>query len=456
MSEHPQLTPDEDSQQRGEPTPGSFGHTEPPKPRDYPTDWKPDGGLGDAARELIGQVGKERRPRREDVYPYLLIRAYSPGDRGARPPLWPSTPCWESPDLLLIDASYAGPFHPAQLVASPTAGRSYRVFVRVWNLGLLPAIGVHVRAWYVNPGFFGGDPSNPAYTPIEIGGAMVNLEDRTRPGAMAIVELDRTWDIPANLTGHECLMASASCPLDPWSGALDANHDRHVGQRNLTILAPTGNAKKLLHTLGGLLGRDGTLELVHGGLAVTPLLAGVAGRAKDEWGTVAAARAVPITALRRGVAVGEQQHLATVLRTERGVLIADSERVWTMALETGVLDKLAGQQGELDRDLRDADVHPFARSLGTRRVIEALGPDRFDALGPLIDAEPADALLEGLARLWDVEDFSGRGIAGALTEADGANLLRFVHTELVTGKDEPTGAEVTRVVVGGYTVIVVG
>jgi hypothetical protein len=110
-----------------------------------------------------------------------MIRAFSPGDRGARP-TWPPTPCWESPYILLIDASYTGPFDPGRLVGSPVSGRSYRVFVRVFNLGLLEGVGTHVRAWYVEPGFFNGDPG---IEPHPIGGAYVDLEDRTRPGLSA-------------------------------------------------------------------------------------------------------------------------------------------------------------------------------------------------------------------------------------------------------------------------------
>ena len=283
--QHPVLSEKEDAQQRGEDPPGSFGHTERP-PGDLAPGWTPTGRTGEEAEGLIKELGGEHRPRREDVYPYLLIRAHSPGDRGARP-TWPSIPCWESPDILLIDASYTGPFTLSQLVVSPTAGRRYRVFVRVWNLGLLPAVGVHVRAWFVDPGFFGGNPGNPAYQPVLIGGTMVTLDDRTRPGAMQVVELDQTWDIPATLTGHECLMASASCPLDQWGGALDANHDRHVGQRNLTILAGSDSAKQLLFTLGGKVGKTGTLELLHSGAAVKALLLGVQGRARTEFGTEA-------------------------------------------------------------------------------------------------------------------------------------------------------------------------
>jgi hypothetical protein len=279
--QHPVLPDKEDREQRGDNPAGSFGHTDPPS-GDLAPGWTPNDDVRHEAEELIKELGREHRPHREDVYPYLMVRAFSPGDRGARP-TWPSVPCWESPDVLLIDAAYSGPFTLSRLVASPTAGRRYRVFVRVWNLGLLPAVGVHVRGWYVNPGFFGGDPTNPAYQPHLIGGVMVNLDDRKKPGAMQVVELDHTWDIPSDLTGHECLMVSASCPLDQWGGVLDANNDRHVGQRNLTILAGTDSAKELLFTLGGLVTKTGTLELMHGGAAVTPLLRGVLGRAKSEF-----------------------------------------------------------------------------------------------------------------------------------------------------------------------------
>src|SRR3954449_12274532 len=139
--EHPVLTGKEDAEQRGDDPPGSFGHTESPS-GDLDPDWTPTDDVKGAAEELIKGIRGERRPRREDVYPYLLVRAYSPGDRAARP-TWPSIPCWESPDILLINAAYTGPFSPSQLVGSPTAGRRYRVFVRVWNLGLFPAVGVH-------------------------------------------------------------------------------------------------------------------------------------------------------------------------------------------------------------------------------------------------------------------------------------------------------------------------
>ena len=432
--DHPVLTDKEDAEQRGESPTGSFGHTELPS-GDLDPGWTSSDDVKNAAEELIRGIGGERRPRREDVYPYLLIRAYSPGDRAVRP-TWPGVPCWESPDILLNDAAYTGPFSLSRLVASPTAGRRYRVFVRVWNLGLFPAIGVHVRAWYVNPGFFGGDSANPAYQPQPIGMAVVpQLDERTKPGAMRVVELDRTWDIPPTLTGHECLMASASCPLDEWGGALDANKDHHVGQRNFTVLAGPDHAKQLLLTLGQLVTKTGTLELRHGGAAVTALLQGVLGTTKTEFGRPGRVRAPSAEQLRRGVPTGTGQHLLTMFLTEAGWLVADSGRLWAVAVELGVVER-GGEQGR---------EHPFAPPLGTRRVIDEIGLERVDQFGILTGAEPGEALLEGLARLWDVNDVGASDLAGALAEGGPfAHLLRFSHTE-------PEGDDT-----GGYSLTVVG
>lgn len=419
-NENPVLTPKEDEAQRGTDPPGSFGHVDPPS-GDLAPDWKPSR-TPDDAEELIKEHGRERQPRREDVYPYLLIRAFSPGDRGARP-TWPPVPCWESPDIGLIDAAWSGPYDTSQLVASPTAGRRYRVFVRIWNLGLLPAMGVHVRAWAVNPGFFGGNPNNPAYQPVPIGGAMVHLEDRSRPGSMAVVELDQTWDIPSTLTGHECLMATVSCPLDKWSGVLDANNDRHVGQRNLTILAGPQSAKEMLFTLGAAIAKGGTLELVHGGAAVVPMLRGVLGTAKSEFGEVTRLRAPSARAYRVGIDIGTGRHLFTMFRVEGGWLVADSGRAWALIEKRGLVREGGYERGG------DAP-HPFATPNGSRRLIEKLGPKFYEEIGVIVDGDPGEALIEGLLRLWDLQGLDAvdltRAIAG---DKPAAHLLRFAHVD---------------------------
>jgi hypothetical protein len=435
---HPELTEDEDRTQRGESPPDSVGHTEPPKETDPDPEWQPDPGRADEWRRIANEIGKERRPRREDVYPYLLIRAMSPGDRGQRP-LWPPTVCWESPDILLIDASYTGAFDPARLVVSPTAGRSYRVFVRVWNLGLLPAAGVHVRAWYVNPGFFGpGNQNNPYYAPQPIGGKMVHLDDRTRPGATQVVELDAVWDIPAALTGHECLIASASCPADQWSGSLSVNDDRHVGQRNLTILAPTDSAKDMFFMLGGLVEKGGTLELTHAGPAAVPFLQALSGGViRDGDGRRRKIVAPELADLRVGVDIGASQHLLTVLQVDGRTVVADSRRLEAVARELGVLrarDQVGEIDGDEDLDLRALEgrdgAHPFAAAGGTRRVLEALGPRLWAEVGWVGDGDVGEVFAEGLARVLDLGDLTAGEMAARLGGPDGAiHLLRVTHSD---------------------------
>lgn len=256
--EHPRLSDREDAEQRGEDPEDSIAAPRPEIEGTEDPSWEPDPDAAGPWRELIKEWGGEHRPSREDVLPYLLIRAFAPGDRAARP-IWPPTRSWLSPDILLIDDAWTGLFDPSRVVVSPTAGRSYRLFVHVWNLGLLPAVGVHVRAWYVAPGFFGGQPG--AYTPELIGGAFLDLAPRTAPGAHRLAEIMPAWPIPAHLTGHQCLLASVECPADRWSGVLDANADRHVGQRNLTILAGDADLAPLLGHLGDVLGNGELLEV---------------------------------------------------------------------------------------------------------------------------------------------------------------------------------------------------
>ena len=211
---HPKLSDKEQERQRGEDPPNPVGQTpETPDQPDPDARYVPNPGRAKEWRGWVAEIGKEHRPHREDVYPYLLVRAFSPGDRGQRP-IWPPIVCWESPDILLIDASYTGPFDQNRLVLSPVAGRTYRVFVRVWNLGLFPAVGVHVQAWAIAAGFFGtGNQDDPYYRQHHIGGAWIaQLADRQRPDCVTIVELGPPWQIAPGETGHECLIASVSCP----------------------------------------------------------------------------------------------------------------------------------------------------------------------------------------------------------------------------------------------------
>ncbi len=347
---HPKLGKRELAAQRGEDPPDAIGPPQSPEFPDEDPEWQPDPNLAGRWRGLIGELGREHRPNREDVLPYLLIRAYAPGDRAVRP-TWPPTPCWLSPDIHLIDASWTGPFQADQVVGSPIAGRTYRVFVHVWNLGLLGAYGVHVRAWHVNPGFFGGAPGT--VTPQLIGGAIVDLAPRTAPGAHKVVEVIPPWPIPSNLTGHECLLAAAECPADRWSGVLDANNDRHVGQRNISILAGGQSLAPVLSILGEALALGQLLEMT---LAVS------GGR----------------DAFQFGVPTDGGQHLFVAANVDGALFV----------LPTMALRELVGELPDLSEPGSAARV--FGRAVA--RSLEGVEPTSLDrALGRLLDTDDLSA-----------------------------------------------------------------
>jgi hypothetical protein len=437
---HPELTPQEAARQRGDDPANAIGPwpTPPHETRDPDPKFHPDPKQLKLLVGLFDELGKRHRPRREDVLPYEMIRAFVPGDRGARP-TWPPTPCWESPDIMLIDAAYTGPFDPSRLVGSPVSGRSYRVFVRVFNLGLLEAVGTQVRAWYVDPGFFNGQPG---IEPQPIGGAYVDLEDRTRPGSHRVVEIDLPWVIPAALTGHECLIAMVECVADPWSGSFDANQDRHLGQRNLDIAVGAQNMGPLIGHLGGILPAGGALEVLHGGSAVVPLLRGVVGGRLPHAKDVATAQEVvapdPRT-LRHGLPIPQGHHLLTATRS----------RVASMAVPTELLADatLAGRARTTDHERGiGAPAHLFAEPGVAVRMLRGLDPEASATKDLVLIGGANDfgrLLPAALRKMLDIGDLRAGSIAAALGGARGAaHLLRFVATDEV-------GA-----LIGGYSIVV--
>ncbi|MDT4944646.1 MAG: hypothetical protein QOH14_1379 [Pseudonocardiales bacterium] len=347
-------------------------------------------------RDLSGK-GDKRRPNREDVLPYLLIRD-APGDRGARP-AWTPTPCWESPDILLIDAAYAGDFDPAQCVGNPTSGNTYRAFVRVFNLGRLPAVGTQVTLYWVDPGFFG--PNSADYQPQLIGGKFVELADRTRPESVQVVEIAPAWHIPYELTGHECLMAIVSCLADPWRGVFDSNNDRHVGQRNLTIAAGHMPMTSLLNILGQRIPRGGALQVLHGGEAVVPMLRAVDGRHRDAESVVA-----PIMEqIAHGVTMGDSVHLLTAVQRGSEVVVAPTE---AMADAVPTIDPLS-----VPRYLHAAD----------RQLLRNVA---MTGSGNLAH----EVLATSMQRMLDIGNLEAASIAAALGGgADASHLLRFVASD---------------------------
>src|SRR5581483_4054120 len=81
----PELTPEEDAEQRGTDPARTVGPwpVNPPDGHDPDPAFQPDPNLLTEAKRVFDELSKRHRPHREDVLPYLLIRAFSPGDRGA-------------------------------------------------------------------------------------------------------------------------------------------------------------------------------------------------------------------------------------------------------------------------------------------------------------------------------------------------------------------------------------
>jgi hypothetical protein len=439
-ADHPELDDDELASQRGD-EPAETSSRErrrPAQPNPAPEadpNWRPsrrDRDRWTRWTEFYDGLPGDRRPRREAVLPYLLIRAMTPGDRGQRP-LWPPTPCWESPDILLIDATYAGPFDPVRVVASPIYGHSYRVFVHVWNLGLFEAAGVHVRVWFVLPGFFSGETA-PQYQPQLIGGAFKNLAARTRPGWHAVVELDAQWQISNQLVGHGCLISAASCPADEWDGGWDANTHRHVGQRNLDVLTGGQDAAPLLAQLGEMLPYDATLEITHGGPAVLPLLHAIAGGRlhppNDDTLDIRIA-APTVDTLRHGIVSGDEQHLLTLVRDGRTTRVVRSDALAEVLGEQGRGPMARGRVvgappgGEVGGPGRRLAAHGEVA-----RAVRELNAEQVEQVGVRTDLSPERALPHSVGALLEVGDLRAESLSNALGGRRGEeHLLRFTATD---------------------------
>ena len=149
-------------------------------------------------------------------------------------------------------------------------------------------------------------------------------------------------------------------------------------------------------------------------------------------------RAPPTERLRRGVPTATGQHLLTMILTDKGWLVADSARLWEVAVELGVVERGGGKEGP----------HPFADPLGTRRVIErVIGRDRARGVESSRHRrrDPGRGAARGAGRLWDLRGLGAADLAAALAEGGPfAHLLRFTHTD-------PERQES-----GGYSVTVVG
>ncbi|NQY13689.1 MAG: hypothetical protein HRT81_07525 [Henriciella sp.] len=139
-------------------------------------------------------------------------------------------PWWLSPDIWVVPGS-----DPLGAPGIPVAGSSAFVWARVRNNGDTAVTNAEVRYYWADPS--AGFDRNTANL---IGSAFVSLN----AGEVSEVLLLAPWVPEFVNNGHECVFAEAFHPfLDPLpsSPAFNVPTDRHVAQRNLTVVQAAAN-----------------------------------------------------------------------------------------------------------------------------------------------------------------------------------------------------------------------
>ena len=215
---------------------GRPGHTTGTSRGRLPTD----GGM------TVGDLQGDHPPnswagQRKDLYlPYLFLRANA-GDTGARPVVGPF---WESPDIMILSGvePSAAPPVPPQLGQTAQAGAPNTVYAHVWNFGQSAAPQTVVEFYWCDPSL--GIGSQSAHL---IGQTVISLGARGSGMAHAVVKCPEAWTPTFLNGGHECLVVrvwdytSDALGTPPW----DASLNRHVGQRNIHVVAAGPAAMEL-------------------------------------------------------------------------------------------------------------------------------------------------------------------------------------------------------------------
>ena len=259
----PILTPDEDAVARG--TAPDTSAPRPPTSQSARED--------EAVLEKMNRV-RATRFRQDSLLPHLLIRAM-PGDHAKRP-VASGVSWWNTPCILVAEhntfsdwgvGKAAGPPN----IDHPIAGTPYDIFVRVFNLGLLAAVGATLEAWWSLPNASGFtvDNVNPI-DPTRQRNTM-NLDPigdcNQFPECIGLFKLPVPW-VPQ--VGHECIIARVTCTADSAdptganSPVLDPVSNRRVAQRNYVALPPHADLTATISALIDNLATDSILRVSFG------------------------------------------------------------------------------------------------------------------------------------------------------------------------------------------------
>lgn len=214
------------------------------------------GVLLNEVRRGLGPGGPVFGKRKDEWLPYLVTRS-GPGDNGQRPFVGAF---WESPDIFVtsgVPAERAG-LVPTSRGGTVVAGQPTTLWAQVWNLGRAPVANARVEFYWCNPSL--GISTQSATL---IGVAHVDLGARDSGRARTLVKCPVTWFPEYINAGHECLVVRLFEPLtDPlprpgWFPAID----RHVGQRNITVVEARSPARAVVPLRLGCSLRPGPARL---------------------------------------------------------------------------------------------------------------------------------------------------------------------------------------------------
>ncbi len=395
LEEHRKLTKEENKRQRGE-DPKSVRHD--PKPQEPATD---PGKMKEVRAFIDRRLKQKRRVRQDELWPYLLIRAV-PGDHGVRPL---AVPFWESPDIIVVPGIVSA-YDGVSATLSPQVGVPHTIFVHVWNLGRLPAVGVKLRVYWVNPSL---DLNDPAHPPNLIGSMYFDLEDRQNPDCHKLLRLPAPWTPVMENNGHECLLAKVDCFADGAGPGFDARANRHVGQRNLHLMAAQEDLSRTLASLRKTLPRDADLQILHGmrDLQQTLLVHQPAlfGRLKTPATLPRAAFALP----------DGSGHLGAMLRGASGVdRIVPASVIGPMFKRERVEPQLM-QSAQVRELIKSREpVQDLVKSLGVRELTSA-------ALAKQLGAAPGEG---HMVRIQAVRDGALLGGYTLIVQAEAAKTVK--------------------------------
>jgi hypothetical protein len=173
--------------------------------------------------------------------PCLFLRANA-GDLGARPVV--GVPFWESPDIFLlagVPPALAPPV-PKELGQVALAGQPNTIYAHVWNFGKAAASEVVVEFYWVDPSL-GISPGSVHL----IAQTFMTLGAKGSGRSHAVIKCPEAWTPTFINGGHECLLVRVwDNPSDlPGEPKFDASVNRHVGQRNIHVIAPAAHMLKV-------------------------------------------------------------------------------------------------------------------------------------------------------------------------------------------------------------------